>query len=133
MPLPARYFVNRKVEFEDPRSLNYKTPGGRKMPDSFQIEMIVGAEPQRVFSAWMDSREHAAFTGGGEAVVEPWAGGRFIAWDGYIPGNPLRGDEGGRTLQTLRPSGVAPQTRGFPLGGEIEPGRGGAPGPVPPR
>src|SRR5256886_12218769 len=52
--------------------------GGRKMPDSFQLEMIVAAEPLRVFSAWMDSREHAAFTGGGEAVVEPWAGGRFI-------------------------------------------------------
>ena len=49
------------------------------MPDSFQLEMIVAAEPLRVFSAWMDSREHAAFTGGGEAVVEPWAGGRFIA------------------------------------------------------
>ena len=38
------------------------------MPDSFQVEAIIPAEPDRVFAAWMDSREHAAFTGGGEAV-----------------------------------------------------------------
>src|SRR5436853_579920 len=83
--------------------------GGRKMPDSFQLEMIVAAEPQRVFSAWMDSREHAAFTGGGEAVVESWAGGRFIAWDGYIHGILLGVDEGRRIVQTWRTSELPPQ------------------------
>ena len=51
------------------------------MPDAFEVETVVAAEPQRVFSAWMDGREHAAFTGGGEAVVEPWAGGRFMWGD----------------------------------------------------
>jgi len=95
------------------------------MPDSFQLEMIVAAEPQRVFSAWMDSREHAAFTGGGEAVVEPWAGGRFIAWDGYIHGILLGVDEGRRIVQTWRTSEFPPEARDSRLVLEFEPARGG--------
>src|SRR5438046_4627967 len=95
------------------------------MPDSFQLEMIVAAEPQRVFSAWMDSREHAAFTGGGEAVVEPWAGGRFIAWDGYIHGILLGVDEGRRIVQTWRTSEFPPESRDSRLIVEFEPARGG--------
>ena len=95
------------------------------MPDSLQVETIVAAEPQRVFSAWMDSREHAAFTGGGEAVVEPWAGGRFIAWDGYIHGILLGVDEGKRIVQTWRTSEFPPESRDSRLVVEFEPARGG--------
>ena len=95
------------------------------MPDSFQLEMIVAAEPQRVFSAWMDGREHAAFTGGGEAVVEPWAGGRFIAWDGYIHGILLGVDEGKRIVQTWRTAEFPPESRDSRLVVEFEPARGG--------
>lgn len=95
------------------------------MPDSFQLEMVVAAEPQRVFSTWMDSREHAAFTGGGEAVVEPWAGGRFIAWDGYIHGILLGVDEGRRIVQTWRTAEFAPESRDSRLVVEFEPARGG--------
>ena len=95
------------------------------MPDSFQLEMIVAAEPLRVFSAWMDSREHAAFTGGGEAVVEPWAGGRFIAWDGYIHGILLGVDEGRRIVQTWRTSEFPPESRDSRVVVEFEPVRGG--------
>jgi uncharacterized protein YndB with AHSA1/START domain len=95
------------------------------MPDSFQLEMMVAAEPQRVFSAWMDGREHAAFTGGGEAVVEPWTGGRFIAWDGYIHGILLGVDEGRRIVQTWRTSEFPPESRDSRLVVEFEPVRGG--------
>jgi uncharacterized protein YndB with AHSA1/START domain len=95
------------------------------MPDSFQLEMIVAAEPQRVFSAWMDSREHAAFTGGGEAVVEPWAGGRFIAWDGYIHGILLGVDEGRRIVQTWRTVEFPPESRDSRVVMEFDPVRGG--------
>jgi uncharacterized protein YndB with AHSA1/START domain len=95
------------------------------MPDSFQLEMIVAAEPQRVFSTWMDSREHASFTGGGEAVVEPWAGGRFIAWDGYIHGILLGVDEGRRIVQTWRTAEFAPESRDSRVVVEFEPARGG--------
>jgi len=89
------------------------------MPDSFQLETIVAAEPQRVFSAWMDGREHAAFTGGGEAVVEPWTGGRFIAWDGYIHGILLGVDEGRRIVQTWRTSEFPPEFSRLAAGGRI--------------
>jgi len=95
------------------------------MPDSFQLEMIVAAEPGRVFSAWMDGREHAAFTGGGEAVVEPWTGGRFIAWDGYIHGILLGVDEGRRIVQTWRTSEFPPESRDSRVVVEFEPARGG--------
>ncbi len=95
------------------------------MPDSFQVEMIVTAEPQRVFSTWMDSREHAAFTGGGEAVVEPWSGGRFIAWDGYIHGILLGVDEGRRIVQTWRTTEFSPESRDSRVVVEFEPARGG--------
>src|SRR4051812_7960717 len=95
------------------------------MPDSFEIETIVAAEPARVFSAWMDGREHAAFTGGGEAVVEPWTGGRFIAWDGYIHGILLGVDEGRRIVQTWRTSEFPPESRDSRVVVEFEPARGG--------
>ena len=95
------------------------------MPDSFQVEAVVGAEPARVYQAWMDSREHAAFTGGGEAVVEPWAGGRFTAWDGYIHGILLQVDVGTRIVQTWRTSEFLPEPRDSRLVVEFEPARGG--------
>jgi uncharacterized protein YndB with AHSA1/START domain len=95
------------------------------MADAFQLEMIVPAEPQRVFSAWLDAKEHAAFTGGGEAVVEPWTGGRFIAWDGYIHGILLGVDQARRVVQTWRTSEFPPEARDSRLVVEFEPARGG--------
>lgn len=95
------------------------------MPDSFQVEMLVAAEPQRVFSAWMDAKEHAAFTGGGEAVVEPWSGGRFISWDGYIHGILLGVDEGKRIVQTWRTAEFPPESRDSRVTVEFEAARGG--------
>jgi uncharacterized protein YndB with AHSA1/START domain len=95
------------------------------MPDSFQLEMLVAAEPQRVFSAWLDAKEHAAFTGGGEAVVEPWTGGRFISWDGYIHGILLGVDAGRRIVQTWRTSEFPPMARDSRLVVEFEEARGG--------
>ena len=95
------------------------------MPDSFELEMIVAAEPQRVFSAWLDAKEHAAFTGGGEAIVEPWSGGRFTAWDGYIHGILLGVDPGKRIVQTWRTSEFPPEYRDSRVVVEFEAARGG--------
>jgi uncharacterized protein YndB with AHSA1/START domain len=95
------------------------------MPDAFQVEAIIPAEPERVFAAWMDSREHAAFTGGGEALVEPWAGGRFVAWDGYMHGIILGLEPGKRIVQTWRTSEFAHESRDSRLAVEFEPARGG--------
>ena len=95
------------------------------MPDSFQVEMLVAAEPQRVFSAWLDPKEHASFTGGGEAVVEPWNGGRFIAWDGYIHGILLGVDAPVRIVQTWRTSEFPPEARDSRVTVEFDAVRGG--------
>jgi len=95
------------------------------MPDSFELEMIVAAEPQRVFSAWLDAKEHAAFTGGGEAIVEPWSGGRFTAWEGYIHGILLGVDSGKRIVQTWRTSEFPPEYRDSRVVIEFEAARGG--------
>ncbi len=95
------------------------------MPDAFQLEIVVAAEPQRVFSAWMDAREHAAFTGGGEAVIESWSGGRFTAWDGYIHGILLGVEEPRRIVQTWRTTEFPPEVRDSRVAVEFEPARGG--------
>ena len=95
------------------------------MPDGFQLEMVVPAEPQRVFAAWMDAKEHAAFTGGGEAIVEPWAGGRFTSWEGYIHGIFLGVDAGKRIVQTWRTVEFPPEARDSRLVVEFETARGG--------
>ena len=95
------------------------------MPDAFQLEMVVPGEPQRVFNAWMDQKEHAAFTGGGEAIVEPWSGGRFTSWDGYIHGILLGVDAGKRIVQTWRTVEFPPESRDSRLVVEFEPARGG--------
>ena len=96
------------------------------MPDGFQVEMLIPAEPQRVFTAWLDAKEHAAFTGGGEAVVEPWTGGRFISWDGYIHGILLGVDnEARRIVQTWRTSEFPPESRDSRVIVEFDEARGG--------
>src|SRR3954470_3883378 len=102
--------------------LQYRRDG---MADALQVEILVAAEPPRVFSAWLDAREHAAFTGGGEAVVEPWTGGRFIAWDGYIHGILLGVDQARRIVQTWRTAEFPPEARDSRLVVEFEPARGG--------
>lgn len=38
-----------------------------------------------VYDAWLDPVEHAAFTNSA-AKSDPWVGGKFSAWDGFIFG-----------------------------------------------
>src|SRR3954464_319859 len=102
--------------------LQYRRDG---MADALQVEILVAAEPPRVFSAWLDARGPAAVTGGGEAGGEPWTGGRFIAWDGYIHGILLGVDEGHRIVQTWRTAEFPPEARDSRLVVEFEPARGG--------
>ncbi len=64
--------------------------------ESFEVSAVLPAQPEEVYRAWLDSAGHSAFTGA-RAEVEPWVGGRFTAWDGYIEG---------RTLELEPPPGV---------------------------
>ena len=55
------------------------------MKDDFTLTAHFPVAASRVYSAWLDSKEHAAMTGG-EASIEPKEGTEFTAWDGYIRG-----------------------------------------------
>jgi uncharacterized protein YndB with AHSA1/START domain len=95
------------------------------MPDFFELEAFVAAEPARVYKAWLDAREHALLTSGGETTVEPWVGGRFTAFDGYIHGIILGLDEGRRIVQTWRTVDFTPDMRDARVVVEFEPAKGG--------
>jgi uncharacterized protein YndB with AHSA1/START domain len=95
------------------------------VPDFFEIEAFVAAEPARVYKAWLDAREHALLTGGGEATVEPWVGGRFTAFDGYVHGIILGLDEGRRLVQTWRTVDFTPEMRDARVVVEFEATKGG--------
>lgn len=53
--------------------------------ENIELEVILTARPEDVFSAWLDSEKHSAMTGG-EAICTNTVGGFFSAWDGYITG-----------------------------------------------
>ena len=69
--------------------------------ESLLVSEVVAASPERLFNAWMDSDEHAAFTGD-IADIEPTVGGVFMAFGGYITGRTLALDPGRRIFQTWR-------------------------------
>ncbi|MBI4338490.1 MAG: SRPBCC domain-containing protein [Chloroflexi bacterium] len=55
------------------------------MPESIRVSAVLPATPQRIYEAWLDSRQHGSFTGGA-AEIDPTVGGVFTTWDGYIRG-----------------------------------------------
>jgi uncharacterized protein YndB with AHSA1/START domain len=69
--------------------------------ESILISEVIPATPQRIFSAWLDSAEHSAFSGS-EAVVDPAVGGEHRAADGYIRGRTLELNDGSRIVQSWR-------------------------------
>jgi activator of HSP90 ATPase len=72
------------------------------MTESLQVSaFFAGITPERLYSAWLDSEQHAAFTGS-PAKVDPQVGGSFTAWDGYIQGATLELEPFLRILQSWR-------------------------------
>lgn len=69
----------------------------------FQVSAFIPAPPEAVYKAWLDSRKHAAMTGGA-AAVNARIGATFQAWDGYITGKNLELEPGARILQDWRTS-----------------------------
>ena len=71
----------------------------------------IAADPAQVYLAFIDSSEHAAFTGA-NATCDARVGGEFTAWDGYIFGKNLVLDEDRRIVQewstTEWPEGYPP-------------------------
>ena len=69
----------------------------------FTIKTRIKAPVSTVYSAWLNSDEHAAMTGG-EATASNEVGGSFTAWDGYIWGKNLEIELNKRIKQTWRTS-----------------------------
>lgn len=55
------------------------------MPEGLTVFSIFPISPRRFFEAWLNEKEHAAFTNF-EASIDPREGGSFSAGSGYISG-----------------------------------------------
>ena len=71
------------------------------MPELIQLSIEIPVSARRIYEAWLNSEEHAAFTGG-EANVDPNINGEYTAWDGYIQGKTIELQPYQRIVQTWR-------------------------------
>lgn len=69
--------------------------------ESFKISAQFPVTAQELYQAWLDSKQHTAFTGGG-AKIKAQVGGKFTAWDGYIMGKTLELNPHSRIVQSWR-------------------------------
>ena len=92
--------------------------------ESILISEVIPATPQRIFTAWMDSAEHSAFTGD-EATVVPEVGGEHRAAGGYIQGRTLELNEGTRIVQSWRTTEFPPESPDSRVEITLEPTLGG--------
>jgi uncharacterized protein YndB with AHSA1/START domain len=92
--------------------------------ESILISEVIPATPQRIFSAWMDSAEHSAFTGD-EAIVVPEVGGEHQSAGGYIKGRTLELNEGSRIVQSWRTTEFPPESPDSRVEITLEPTLGG--------
>lgn len=56
--------------------------------ESFKISAQFPISARELYQAWLDSKQHAGFTGAVARIV-PQVGGKFSAWDGYILGKTV--------------------------------------------
>jgi activator of HSP90 ATPase len=73
------------------------------MKVEFEVSHFIPASPDQVYSAWLDSDEHSAMTGG-QALITDQISGSFEAWDGYITGKNLELVRSSRIFQQWRTS-----------------------------
>ena len=71
------------------------------MPEYIRVSTVLPATPEQIYTAWMNSRQHTAMTGGA-AKVTPRVGGKHTAWDGYIWGQTFELEPYRRIVQSWR-------------------------------
>lgn len=69
--------------------------------ESFKISARFPISARELYQAWLNSKQHAGFTGAGAKIV-PQVGGKFTAWDGYIWGKTLELTPYNRIVQAWR-------------------------------
>ena len=58
------------------------------MPEKIKLSSVIPASAKEIYTGWLDSKIHTAFTGA-KAKVDPKVNGKFTAWDDYISGTNL--------------------------------------------
>lgn len=71
--------------------------------ESLKMSITLPIKADKLYKAWLTSKDHAAFTGGG-AKVSSKVGGKFTAWDGYINGKNLELKANKKIVQSWRTS-----------------------------
>ena len=72
------------------------------MKNSFKLVETFPVDAKTLYSGWLDSAIHGAFTGGQDTKINPKVGGKFSAWDGYIFATTLELDPFRRIVQAWR-------------------------------
>lgn len=54
-----------------------------------RVSFVLPVSADRLYHAWLDPKEHGAFTGGGAVTSTPKVGGKWSAFDGYAQGKYL--------------------------------------------
>ena len=67
----------------------------------FTVSALIPADPDAVYTAWLDADLHSEMTGGA-ATVDPTVGGTFMAWGDHITGKNLELEPGKRIVQSWR-------------------------------
>lgn len=75
------------------------------MSKTVHQEVSLAASPERIYHAYMDSGEHAAFTAHGAADISREAGGAFTCHGGEILGRNIELVPNRRIVQAWRVSG----------------------------
>ena len=71
------------------------------MSESLELTILLPVEPEIIYKAWLDSREHGEFTCV-KAEIDPRVGGAYTAWDDYIQGTTLELEPYHRIVQSWR-------------------------------
>jgi activator of HSP90 ATPase len=69
--------------------------------ESLNVFSIFPVPSKRIYEAWLDSKEHSAFTNS-EAIIDPRVGGEFSTWEGYITGKTISLEPFTRIIQSWR-------------------------------
>ena len=87
------------------------------MAEPIRQEVVLPATPGRIYSAYMDSAEHEAFTNNGPASISDDVGGAFSCHGGAISGRNVELVAGKRIVQAWRVATASnqPQRRGRPV------------------
>lgn len=93
--------------------------------ESIEVAAEFKVSPKRLYDAWLDGKQHSAFTGGAEASVEAHVGGEHTAWDGYIWGKVVTLEPHRRIVQTWRTSEFPEDSEDSQLEILLEPTPGG--------